>query len=217
MQKEKKTAKKPSKKSSKRKAASPDHLKATKNPRVRAEYNDFDYIKTLPPELQEYMAKFAGEYYGASIDVKADKSRPYKTAIHQTMKQVKKARDANNHRNNDVYGSNRANGLLFDVQNAAETKDGWYITNPDLQEMHTVSTIDNKEDQEELTIMEWLNCRRYCQPEARPKNDHYICSNYKLLAEEFEKLIYDYENKLITKRKIEALIEQGKLQEYLRG
>src|ERR1043165_1482169 len=84
----------------KRKAASSDHLKATKNPRVRAEYNDFDYIKDLPPELQEYMAQFAGEYYGAAIDVKADKSRPYKTAIHKTMEQVKKARDANNHRNN---------------------------------------------------------------------------------------------------------------------
>lgn len=181
---------------------------------MRAEYIDFDYTKTLNPEEQAWLAQFSGEYYGASIDVKADKSRPYKSAIHQTMKQVKKARDANNHRNNDVYGANRANGLLFDVA-SPDIKDGWYITNSSLQEDSIIANLDSGEQHEKLTLIEYLDCRAVMNEEMRRENDLYMFNNYILDPDEFYRLLNMYEKKLITKRKIEALLEQGKLQEYL--
>ena len=213
----KKKIKKPSKKSLKRKQNSPDHLRATKNPRVRAEYNDFDYAQKLSPEDRAWLAQFAGEYYGAAIDVKKDKSRPFKTAIHQTMDQVKKARDANNHRNNDVYGANRANGLLFDVQNAAETKDGWYITNPELQEMSIIGNLDEKEQEEQLTLVEWLDCRNFCKEEEKIEKDFYIAGNHKLTEKEFIKLIQLYEDKAVNKKRLRALLDTGTLKEFLKN
>lgn len=183
---------------------------------MRAEYIDFDYTKTLNPEEQAWLAQFSGEYYGASIDVKADKSRPYKSAIHQTMAQVKKARDANNHRNNDVYGANRANGLLFDVQ-SPDIKDGWWLTNSGLTEDAIIANIDSGEQNEKLTLVEYLDCREVMEESYQMENDLNIFNEYNLEPEEFYKLLEMYEKNEITKRKIEALLEQGKLKEYLNG
>lgn len=184
---------------------------------MRAEVIDYDYIKTLSPELQEYMAKFTGEFYGASFEIKKDKSRPYKSSVHTDMKQVKKARDANNRRNNDVYGSNRANGLLFDVQNSVETKDGWYITNGELQEMNVIAQIDNKEHLERLTMIEFLESYKHvCDEMIRVINSRHICQDYSLdFDTELPWLLAAWENKKITKRKLEALLERGELKKYI--
>lgn len=182
---------------------------------MRAEVIDQDYIRTLTPDLKDYINKFNGEYYGASIDVKADKSRPYKSALHTDMKQVKKARDANNKRNNDVYGSNRANGLLFDVQNAIETKEGWYITNPDLQDMYMTSVMDNREQDEKLTVIEYLNCRAVMAAGRVSELDLYYTLHFELTKEQWRILTEGFNSKKMTKRRIEVLIEMGKLKEFL--
>jgi hypothetical protein len=83
-------------------------------PRVRREFVDYDYTKNLSPEEKDFLAKFTSEYYGASIK-KTKKGALRKGQVHTKKEHAKEAYDANNRRNNDVYGVTRINGLLSEL------------------------------------------------------------------------------------------------------
>ncbi len=132
-------------KSTKKKYSPADSLKQGKSPKVRKEFIDYDYTKTLDSEALEFLGKFNSEYYGASIrKTKSGKIRA--EHVHKDLAHAKESYDDNNRRNNDVMGVTRANALLFDLQTEIEKNDGWYSHNPENQEDALIADIDSDED-----------------------------------------------------------------------
>ena len=143
-------------------------LKATHNPRVRAELLDYDYTKKLNPEDLRWLAQFTDEYVAASIQ-KDSKGNVKSGHIHTKPEHVKECYDANNRRNNDVYGVSRANNLTYDIDQQLGQSDGWYITNPNYTEDSIISNMDNRFDQEKLGFIEYLKNRNIFTEERRNK------------------------------------------------
>lgn len=89
-------------------------------PRVRREFVDHDYVKTLSEEEKDWLSKFDSEYYGASIK-KTKKGTIRKEHLHSVDETyAKELYDANNKRNNDVYGVTRINGLLENMHGLSD-------------------------------------------------------------------------------------------------
>lgn len=121
-----------------------DSLKPGKNTKVRREFVDYDYLKELPQDDKEWLAKFNNEYYGAAISKDVETGYVKRGHLHTTQKQAKEVYDDNNRRNNDVLGVSRVNIGLTEINAELDSRDGWYITNPELQENAIVSEIDRK-------------------------------------------------------------------------
>lgn len=135
-----------------------DALVPQKNPRVRREHLDADYLKKLPPEILKYYAQFVDEYIHGSI--KKDKmGRVITGHLHNTNELAKKCVDANNYRNNDVYSVGRANNFVHNIDPIIDNKDGWYITNHQLTEDAIIAQLDSEDQYEELTFKEYVKIR----------------------------------------------------------
>jgi hypothetical protein len=117
-----------------------DNLNPTKAPRVRKELLDADYLNKLSDKDLEWYAKFMSEWAGANIKKSKKTKRPLTRHLHKSNAKAKEIFDANNHRNNDVHGVTKANGLLYDI-----SKERDYITNPSLTEDALIAMIDNKD------------------------------------------------------------------------
>lgn len=96
-----------------------------------------DYVDKLSPKDQEWLDKFAGEYYGASLDFKQRRRN-----LHNTKRLVKDCTDRNNRQNNDLLGITKITGLL-DPNLTAEYRHP--AQHSELQEQATIEYIDNKE------------------------------------------------------------------------
>lgn len=128
-------------------------LAKSKMPRVRQEMFDADYVHKLSAEDKAFYGQFISEYYGASIQKinvkvkrKGKKSLTYKKVkaghLHSTNALAKDCMDANNRRNNDLFGVTRANGL---IGNISDESDEWYKDrNLGLSEDALIEYLDDK-------------------------------------------------------------------------
>ncbi len=78
-------------------------------PRVRQEYNDFDYLNKLNPEEKAWLNKFNDEYLNASFKKDGTDIQDYNKVIGKDEKgeDITYGSDANyrnNHRNIDIHG-----------------------------------------------------------------------------------------------------------------
>lgn len=154
-------------------------------PRVRKEFVDMDYMKDLSDKDKAWMEKFAGEYYGGSLNTE----QPRKN-IHKSRKGIKDCFDRNNRQNNDVYGVTNANGLLnkdlfqAEDRNSGESNDSMrpvqythpaQYSNPGITEDSLIEYIDNKElleyDTKELNVLyQVLDDTQLFKGQSYPKN-----------------------------------------------
>lgn len=179
-------------------------LKATENPRPRAELLDYDYLDQLDTKSLNWLKQFSDEYVSASIEKKKN-GKPKKKYIHTKPEHIKSIYDANNWRNNDVYGVSRANNLLSDVNSLAESNDGWYITNTAYTEDSIIANLDSNEQNELLNVSEYFSCRdRYPENEIL-KKDKEIMVRYKMTEEHFYLLKIVHDADISTKKKIEQM------------
>lgn len=88
-------------------------------PKVRAEYNDFDYLDKLSEEEKAWLNKFNNEYLNASFEHN-------ETDIQSYEKYGKDSNDRNNSRNRCVYGqlkNNKSKKLVNYDNLSSDTKD----------------------------------------------------------------------------------------------
>lgn len=186
-------------------------LKATHNPRTRAELLDYDYLKKLAPKDLEWLAQFTNEYTAGAVE--KYKSGPKKGQvkpghIHKTAEQAKDCYDRNNWRNNDVYGVTRANNLLYDVQSQIDSGDGWYITKGDLTEQAIISQIDSVlEEDQSFDMLEYLESRDRFPQKRVAEVDSDIMQKYNLTSEQFYMIVIIYNFKLVNRKKIMSFVE----------
>lgn len=141
------------KRKSKKKRNVLDSLKISKTPRVRKELLDYDYLDKLNPKELEWLAKFTDEYAGGNI--KKGKRGPLTRHLHRSNKLAKECYDANNRRNNDLYGVTKVNSLLSDLNNYY-VKEEEKISNGNITEDALISQIDEKNALEEALLKESL-------------------------------------------------------------
>ncbi|NDE09873.1 MAG: hypothetical protein EBZ95_04815 [Chitinophagia bacterium] len=128
-------------------------------PKVRREFLDYDaeYLKFLKknhPEEYLYLAQFVDEWVGANIRKSKKTNRVLPGHLHSTNKLAKERYDANNRRNNDILGVARANNLANDVINELQRNDGWYITDANLTEDALISSLEQKNNTDNLLTKE---------------------------------------------------------------
>lgn len=191
-------------KKAKRKKVRMDALKASKNPRVRAELLDYDYLKQLSKKDLEWLAKFTDEYTHASIE-KDKKGNVKKRHLHKTKKLAKSCMDRNNWRNNDVYSVTRANGLSYDIDSFIDSKDGWYITNPEYTEQSLIEQLDSKQQEETISLLDFFKARDNFIPSRREELDNYFMKTLNLTEDSYFFLLYVHDSKISTKVKIESM------------
>ena len=130
---------------------------------MRAELLDADYLHLLTEEELAWHNKFTSEYVNAAIaktEIKTKKKTKGKKKkavrrvkaghLHKTNAMAKKCYDANNLRNNDLFGVTKVNGLLsFDLD--AVVKNGQDITGESVEaaEDAMIAYLDNKHILEE--------------------------------------------------------------------
>lgn len=105
-------------------------------PKVRREFLDQDYLKTLNDKELAWLSKFMGEYYGANLDFKNLRKN-----IHRTKKLKKECTDRNNRQNNDLFGVANVTGLMNPISAYSEQE---YDGNPDLMENVLIEKIDRQ-------------------------------------------------------------------------
>lgn len=133
-------------------------------PRTRKELIDYDYIDKLSPEEKELIAQFTDEYYGGAVG-KTKTGRIKAGHIHNTKALAKDCYDRNNRQNNDVLGVSKANSLVSEITQELNNKDGWYITNSELTEDALIASIENTENESELTREEFEQIKDQLTPE----------------------------------------------------
>jgi len=111
-------------------------------PKVRREFVDADYIDKLNPEEKAWYGKFIEEYVGANVKKNKKTRNIAKGHLHKT-KHIKELYDANNHRNNDVYGVTKINGLLTHYEDMPG--DLGKLHRPELVEEALIAIIDRKD------------------------------------------------------------------------
>jgi hypothetical protein len=120
-------------------------------PRVRKELVDFDYLDQLGEKELDWLNKFMGEWAGANITKSKKINRPSPKHLHKTNALAKDVMDANNHRNNDLYGVTKVNGLQQSLDNYTfDGKDKLMettVNNPALYEDAMIKHIDDSEIQ----------------------------------------------------------------------
>ncbi len=131
-------------------------LSKSKAIKTRKDLLDFDpawlnSLKLNHPKEYLYYAQFHDEYTHANIvkikiDKKGKKKKVAPGHIHKTNEQAKGIMDANNHRNNDVYGVTKANSLLTHLSDRLE-ESGFYIYNTDVIQQSIAAKIDFERDE----------------------------------------------------------------------
>lgn len=125
------------------------------NTKVRKELLDADYLKELDPETLRWYAQFTDEYVGGAVH--KNKSGTVKAGhIHNTKALAKKCYDANNRRNIDIYAVTKANYLMSNIDDELSNNDGWYVSNPGLDEEAQINNIDNPEDESAMPLEEYI-------------------------------------------------------------
>lgn len=132
-------------------------LSKSKAIKTRKDLLDYDpeYLHTLEknhPKAFNYLAQFTDEYVHANIKKIPTKKGKKKVApgyLHKTNELAKTVTDANNHRNNDVYGVTKANSLLTHLSDRLE-ESGWYVYNTDLAQESIAAKIDFDRDNTNL-------------------------------------------------------------------
>jgi flagellar motor protein MotB len=123
--------------------------------RVRKELLDADYLKDLNDEELKWYAQFTDEWTAGAIS-KGKTGIVKPGHIHRTNKQAKELYDANNKRNNDVFGVTKANFLMTELNTKVGVEDSEIesrqITNVNLTEQAVVTQLDDSKD--ELKIFE---------------------------------------------------------------
>ena len=198
-----------------------ESLKIQNQPKVRADLIDYDKeflddLKKNHPDEYKWLAQFTDEYVGAAIQLKKD-GTPKSGFVHETAEQAKSCFDANNHRNNDVLGVNKANRLTNSLETELEINDGWYINNPEYNELNIVNTLSAiPEDDDELTYYEYLDCRNQMNAELQQEHDKRFIEEMLLSQDDFYILLIIWESKEITTRKFDSLVKNNqKLQEFI--
>ena len=123
-----------------------DSLNFSKIPKVRREFVDADYLEMLKrdhPEAYEWYAKFIDEYIGANIKKSKKTNAPLARHLHRSNKLAKSVFDANNRRNNDVYGVTKANGLLGNVDSYGGELGR--LNNPENVENAMIAILDQRD------------------------------------------------------------------------
>ena len=137
------------------------HVKKSQAPRVRTELLDADYLHLLDEETLAWHNKFTSEYVNAAITKTKVKKAKKKVKgkkkqkkvvrrvaaghLHKTNALAKECYDANNRRNNDLYGVTKINGLLsFDLDQVV--RNGQDITGESVEaaEDAMIAYLDNK-------------------------------------------------------------------------
>lgn len=118
--------------------------------RVRKELIDFDddWLKKLKrddPKAFDYYAQFNDEYVHNNVKKTKNKKKVKEGHLHNTLALAKSVSDANNHRNNDVFGVNKANNLISEFTHRNDI-DGSYIKNHSLYEDELNDKIDKSEE-----------------------------------------------------------------------
>jgi hypothetical protein len=195
-------------------------LKATYNPRTRAELLDYDYLKKLKPKDLEWLAQFTNEYTAGAVE--KYKAGPKKGQvkpghIHKTKELAKDCYDRNNWRNNDIYGVTRANNLLYDVQSQIDSGDGWYITKADLTEQALISQIDSVvEEDQSFKMLEYLEARDRFPEDRVVEIDLEVMNKYTLAPEQFYMIVIIYNFSLVNRKKIMSFVEsKDKLDKFV--
>jgi len=130
-------------------------------PKVRKDLLDADYLDTLDEETFKWYAQFTDEWSAGAIK-KDSMGRITRGHIHRTNALAKELYDANNKRNNDIYGVSKANGLVQNLDMVVgennETIENKLINNVNLTELAINESIDNKvqDENELLTKREFL-------------------------------------------------------------
>lgn len=121
-----------------------ESLNPAKVTKVRKDLVEVDYLRKLNNEDKRWLAQFTDEYTAGSVQ--KDKRGKVKSGyLHNTKALAKDCYDSNNRRNNDVHGVTRANGLLYDIDQVSNNKDGWYITQVGLTEDALIKKVDQFE------------------------------------------------------------------------
>lgn len=140
-----------------------DSLLEHKIPRVRREFLDvdkefIDFLKKNHYDIYLYYAQFMDEYLGAAVK-KTKTGRIKKGHLHNTEELLKPVRDANNRRNNDVYGVTKANGLLFNITDlnnnlGSRVEEASKVNKrPELVEDAVIAKIDEIEASDEKDLL----------------------------------------------------------------
>ena len=123
--------------------------------RVRKDLLDADYLKQLNEEELKWYAQFTDEWTAGAIS-KGKTGIVKPGHIHRTNKQAKELYDANNKRNNDVFGVTKANFLMTELNTKVGVEDSEIesrqITNVNLTEQAVIAQLDDSKD--ELKIIE---------------------------------------------------------------
>ena len=127
------------------------------NTKVRRDLLDADYINKLTPDEKRWYAQFIDEYVGGAVE-KTKTGKVKSGHLHNTKALAKECYDANNRRNVDIMSVTKANRLLSVIDPELDTRDGWYITNPQLTEDSVISGLDKIEN-EELTLAEYITLK----------------------------------------------------------
>lgn len=192
-------------------------LKASHNPRVRAELLDYDYIAKLNPEDKRWLAQFTDEYVAASIQ-KDSKGKVRAGHVHTKPEHVKECYDSNNRRNNDVYGVSRANGLTYDIDQQLGQSDGWYITNPNYTEDSLITELDQRLGNETLEFIDYLKNRNIFTEARRKELDAEFIKVSDLNEKQYYMLLIIYNFKTESNRKILNMFENSsKLEKFVQN
>jgi hypothetical protein len=142
--------KKKAKGNAKGKKSAPLYVKKSQVPRVRQELLDADYLDKLSPKELAWHNKFTSEYVNAAISKDKKTKRVKKGHLHKSKAKAKECYDANNKRNNDLFGVTKANGLLsFDLPGIVRSGDDWYKSNPNCTEDALIAYLDYKNSPDE--------------------------------------------------------------------
>jgi hypothetical protein len=99
-----------------------------------------------------WLNKFNNEYVGASLTRDKKTGRISSHHLHKTNKLAKSVFDANNKRNNDLYGVTKINGLQQSLDEytfeGKENLLGTKVNNPELYEDAMIKMIDDKDIQD---------------------------------------------------------------------
>lgn len=177
-----------------------DSLNPSKNPKVRRELLDADYLHKLSPDELKWYAQFTDEYVAGSVEKKNGKIT--KGHLHNTNELAKSCYDNNNRRNSDIFSVGKANNFVHTIEGKLDEKqDGWYVLNPKLVEEALVSQLDEKRSSNFLSFKEYIMFRNKMSESIKKEYDDYYSK------EPYSFLIYQiYDNAKLTSRQLDTVL-----------
>lgn len=178
-----------------------ESLSPAKNPKVRRELLDMDYLHKLKPDELKWLAQFTDEYVGGAIQ--KSNGKVTKGHIHKSIDLAKSCYDANNRRNSDIFSVGKANNFVHTIEGKLDEKqDGWYVINPKLVEDALIAQIEEKRTNPILSFKEYITLRPKMVEEIRKQYDDYFGD------EPYAYVIYQvYENAKLNDYQLNKLLE----------